>query len=155
MSLLKATRGVQYPLVASFTIDYDDSMVDTGGTERTFPLATDGTYVFDVAALPVGAVILGGNLVVEDLFYIAGTGTITLDIGTETDPDAFSDSAPISLEVAGVTALTYTSTAANEIANGENLRLTFVTTGDPATAGRMHVNLMYVLPGRINEVTAR
>ena len=48
--LRTATRGSQYPLVAEFTFNFDDTMVNVAGALDGF--ATVGSHVFEVINLP-------------------------------------------------------------------------------------------------------
>ena len=66
--LRTATRGNQYPLVAEFTFNFDDTMVDTSGATKDFKVV--GSTVVAAIKLPTNAVITGGAVTTE----IAVTG---------------------------------------------------------------------------------
>lgn len=142
MAKLNATRGSQYPLVASFEASFGDSMVATDGVEKA--LFTAGG-VFDAIQMPQGAEVIGGELVVD--VASDDTGTATVSIGDATDDTRYGatedlkSAARVALDLTG-----YVNTL------GENLRLTIANANGDAAAGKFHVNVMYVVRDRVNEV---
>jgi hypothetical protein len=73
MAKLNATRGAQYPLVAEFTLNFNDTMLNTSGVSKDFGVSTVAeTNSFDVINLPYGAVVTGGEWVTETAFDTAG-----------------------------------------------------------------------------------
>lgn len=138
MSKLHAARGCQYPLVQEFTFNVDDTMVDVDGVERT--LGEGG--VFDIALIPLGAVLIGGEIVTEVAFN--GT-TFGVAVGDAADDDRYLASAD--RKAAARVALVPTG----HRTEGANLRLTITPTGSN-TAGRMTVRPMFVIENRAHEV---
>lgn len=142
MSKLNATRGSQYPLVASFEASFGDTMVATDGVEKDL-FITGG--VFDAIQMPQGAEVVGGELVVE-VASDAGT-TATVSIGDATLATRYGTTE--NLKTAARVALDLTGHV-NTL--GENLRLTIANAGTDATAGKFRINVMYVISDRVNEV---
>ena len=65
MAVLKASRTAQFPLVAEFVFNFNDTAVDSvSGTSKTFGSVFTDAIVFDCIPMPVGAVITGGELIV-------------------------------------------------------------------------------------------
>lgn len=142
MAKLIATRGQQYPLVAEFTFNFDDTMVDTSGAVKDFK--TVGSTVVDAIKLPQGAVVIGGDVVTES----AATGSTAYNISVG---DATSTTRYLSATdktSAGRTALTLTG----YVSNGEQIRVTVNPTVATATGGKFTVRVMYVVRNRVNEV---
>ena len=92
-----ASRTAQFPLSADFTFSFNEWAVDSvTGMKTTFgstaansvdptePALNAGTgIVFDVIPLPVGAVIIGGEVIVETAFVGIGIcATLNLRIMT-------------------------------------------------------------------------
>jgi len=142
MAKLIATRGQQYPLVAEFTFNFDDTMVDTSGAVKDFK--TVGSTVVDAIKLPQGAVVIGGDVVTES----AATGSTAYNISVG---DATSTTRYLSATdktSAGRTALTLTG----YVSNGEQIRVTVNPTVATATGGKFTVRVMYIVRNRVNEV---
>lgn len=142
MAKLIATRGRQYPLVAEFTFNFDDTMVDTSGAVKDFK--TVGSTVVDAIKLPQGAVVIGGDVVTES----AATGSTAYNISVG---DATSTTRYLSATdktSAGRTALTLTG----YVSNGEQIRVTVNPTVATATGGKFTVRVMYIVRNRVNEV---
>jgi NAD/NADP transhydrogenase alpha subunit len=160
------SRTAQYPLYAEFAFNFNDWVVDaTSGSKVTFgstvALSTDPAetgllgavantgIVFDAIALPAGAVITGGELIVETAY--AGSTAATISIGTAASTTAFAST--VDVKTAGRTALTMTTTNAM-LANAvtaNNVRITVAYTVANATAGRVRVRVQYTIDGRANE----
>ena len=142
MAKLIATRGSQWPMVASFEASFGDTMKATDGVEKA--LFTTGG-VFDVIQMPQGAEVIGGELVVD--VASDDTGTATVSIGDATLATRYGTTrnlkatARIALDLTG-----FVNTL------GENLRLTIANAEADATAGKFRVNVMYVIKDRVNEV---
>jgi len=66
LATLRATRSAQYPLTAECTINYNDTFTDTSGVLQT--VSAVGSYTFDAINLPVGAIIVGGDVTTETAF---------------------------------------------------------------------------------------
>lgn len=144
MALLTKTRAAQYPLVQEFVFNFNDTMVDNGGAIKDF--AAVGTPVFKVFSLPVGAIALGGHLIVETA-YANGAGTATVSVGDSGSATRFL--AATDLKTAASTALAIPVTG---LGSGSDVLLTFSIATAAATAGRARVRIMYTIDGRGNEV---
>lgn len=143
MALLKATRNAQWPLMAEFTFNFDDTMVDINGVTKDFK-TFGGNPVVDAINLPANATVIGGELIVETAY--AGTTVATVSIGDSASATRYGSA--INLMSAARTALTLTGYRGA----GENLRLTFNLTVANATAGKATVRVLYTIQGRSNEV---
>lgn len=143
MALLKATRNAQWPLMAEFTFNFDDTMVDINGVTKDFK-TFGGNPVVEAINLPANANVIGGELVVETAY--AGTTVATVSIGDSASATRYGSA--INLMSAARTALTLTGYRGA----GENLRLTFNLTVANATAGKATVRVLYTIQGRSNEV---
>lgn len=143
MALLKATRNAQWPLMAEFTFNFDDTMVDINGVTKDFK-TFGGNPVVDAINLPANATVIGGELIVETAY--AGTTVATVSIGDSASATRYGST--VNLMSAARTALTLTGFRGA----GENLRLTFNLTVANATAGKATVRVLYTIQGRSNEV---
>ncbi len=143
MALLKATRNAQWPLMAEFTFNFDDTMVDINGVTKDFK-TFGGNPVVDAINLPANANVIGGELVVETAY--ASTTVATVSVGDSASATRYGSA--INLMSAARTALTLTGFRGA----GENLRLTFNLTVANATAGKATVRVLYTIQGRSNEV---
>lgn len=144
MAVLKPTRTVQYPVVAEFTFNFDDTMVNTAGASDGF--ATVASHVFDVIPLPVGAIVTGGEVVTET----AVTGSTAYNVSVGDSGSATRYLGATDRVTAGRTALVPTGF----VGAGENIRLTVAPTVATATAGKVTVRVQYILRGKANEVSA-
>lgn len=138
MAKLNSARSAQYVMEGQLTVNFDDTIVDVAGVEKAF--SDDVTAA--VVNLPEGAVIIGGELVVDTAY--AGVTTATLSLGDSVSATRYASA--VDLKTAGHTALTLTG-----FSTTENLRATLAATGSAATAGKFSVRVMYVMPGRANE----
>jgi len=143
MPLLKATRQAQYPLMAEFTFNFDDTMVDINGVTKNFK-TFGGNPVVDAINLPANANVIGGEVAVETAY--AGTTVATVSVGDSGSATRYGSA--INLMSAARTALTLTGYRGA----GENLRLTFNLTVADATAGKVTIRVLYTIQGRGNEV---
>lgn len=157
-----ASRTAQKPLVATFDFNWNDWVIDSADlTKKTFgstvALSADpsesgltgpvaNTVTFDCIPLPPGAVITGGEAIVETAFAGATVHTLSLGIaGTLTGLLSAID-----LKTAARTALTLTTPL---VANsGQNLRATVAYTVANATAGKVRIAVTYRVDGRAEEV---
>jgi len=145
MAKLIATRTAQYPLIAEFVFNYNDTMVDVNGVTKTFGSTAADAGTFEVIPMPVGAIITGGELIVETV--ATGSSAYTVSVGNVVSATAFL--AATSVLSAGRTALT--GLGYNSSANtGGNVRITIANTVN-ATAGKFRVRVAYTLDGRMNE----
>jgi hypothetical protein len=144
MSLLIASRTAQFPLVAEFSFNFDDTMVDTSGDTLDFGLTnvTNATTVV-IIPLPPGAVVTGGAVNCTTIFDSA---TIAITVGDATTADRYLTAADIS--DVGTDALVPTGYVH---ASGENIELVF-TVADVCTTGAATVRVEYVVVDRSCEV---
>lgn len=156
-----ASRSAQWPLVAEFTFNHNDWVVDSAdGAKKTFgstpALSVDpnesgltgaaaATITFDAIPMPVGAVIIGGELIVETA--AAGSTAYTISLGIAGTLTALLNA--VSALATGRTALTLTSPLLASA--GQNLRATVAYTVANATAGKFRLRVMYTIDGRANE----
>lgn len=159
-----ASRTAQTPLVAEFTFDWNDWVVDSAdGTKKTLgstvALSKDpteaaltgpvaNTITFDCIPLPPGAVLCGGELIIETAYTGSTAATITLGIAGALTGILGSTSLMAAANTR--TALLLTTALANNA--GQNVRATIAYTVANATAGKARVRLMYTVDGRMSEV---
>lgn len=163
---LQATRGAQWPLVAEFVFNYNQWVVDSvSGSKVTFGSTvanstdpnesglTAGTgVVFDCIPMPIGAVITGGEVIVETAFVGIGVGA-TLNLGIAGSTSALVSALDLDAAAAGSrTALTLTAPLLCN--SGQNVRLTTAGLTATATAGKVRVRVTYTVDGKANEVCA-
>lgn len=139
MSKLIPTRTAQYPMLAVFEANFDDTMVDINGVEKAFKAG--GT--FDVIPLPPNGEVVGGALVVQTASNDSGTATIT--VGDSGSATRYLGST--TLKSAARTPLVPTGYRGN----GEKLRLTIAAQNGDATAGKFRVNAEFIVKDRVSE----
>ena len=159
-----ASRTAQTPLFADFTFAFNDWAVDSvTGMKTTFgspvaasvdpaePALNAGTgIVFDVIPLPVGAVVTGGEVIVEQAFVGIGAGA-TLTLGIAGDTACYLASLDLDAAVSGArTPLLLTKALASQ--GGQNIRMTTAGLTATATAGKVRVRVQYTIDGRTSEV---
>lgn len=142
MAKLKASRNVQFPLHQEFTFNIADTMKDSTGVEFAFSVV--GSKAYDVINLPSGAVVTGGELVVETVSNDATTATVS--VGDSASAARYLGATNI--KAAARTALVPTGYRGL----GENLRITVANGTGGATTGKVTVRVQYVIPGRAHEV---
>lgn len=143
MSELKITRGAQWPLVAEFTLNFNDTMLNTAGVSKDFGATTvAATNSFDIINLPYGAVVIGGDVVTETAFDSAG---FDITVGDATTADRYL--ASTDRAAAGRTALVPTG----YVSDGAAVRIS-VQCDDACTAGKATVRVLYTIRNRTNEV---
>jgi hypothetical protein len=143
MAKLSSTRGIQYPLVAEFTFNYNDTMVNTAGVSKDFGASNVAeTNSFDIINLPYGAVVIGGEVVTETTFDTAG---LDVTVGDATTGNRYLASTDV--KTAGRTALVPTG----YVSDGSAIRIS-VQCDDACTAGKATVRVMYTIRNRTNEV---
>jgi hypothetical protein len=140
MAKLNAARVAQYPLVAEFTFNFNDTIKGTDGVERAFNAAA---LVADIVELPMGAVVIGGELVVEVSDSVSTTWTLSL--GDAASATRYANA--VSLKSAARTPLTLSGSRLSE-----KIRATLAATGTAPTGGKVTVRVLYVITGRANEV---
>lgn len=144
MAALKPSRTAQNVMEAEFTFSIGDTMTNTSGAADAF--ATAAAHAFDVINLPVGAVVVGGEVVTETAF--TGSTAYNVKVG-----DSGSDTRYLGTTdktTAARTALVPTGYQGT----GENIRLTVTPTVATATAGKITLRVQYVVTGRANEVVS-
>jgi len=141
MAKLKATRGMQYPLFAEFTFNFDDTMLDVNGALVDFK--TVGTVVVDAINLPTGAIVTGGEVVTETA--VGGSTAYNVSVGDSASTVRYLG--VTDKVTAGRTALVPTG----YVGLGEQIRVTVSPTVDAATAGKVTVRVEYIIRNRVNE----
>ena len=142
MSVLKASRTAQWPLVATFSWNFDDTMLNVAGASDEFKTAA--AHVFDVIPLPPGATVIGGDFTVETTF--ATVSTYAVIIGDADVTNRYLGTSDY--KAAARTALVPTG----YVGTGQQIRVTVTPTGSAATAGRATLRVEYVVNNRSNEV---
>jgi hypothetical protein len=142
MAKLIAARTAQYPLVAEFEFNFDDTMMNTSGVEADFGKVNTAATVFEVINVPEGAVIIGGEVVTETAFDAA---TYEIAVGDAAVANRYL--AATDRKGVGRSALVPTGFRTE----GRNLRIT-VTAADVCTTGKGTVRIQYVLKDRAQEV---
>lgn len=163
MSALKGSRSAQYPLAAEFTFNWNNWVTDTAdGTKKTLgssvanstdPLETGltgpvaNTITFDAIPLPYGAVITGGEVIVET--QGVGPTAYTCSVGITGSLTTLANAVDLKGASGTRTALTLTSPLLCN--SGQNVRLTIAYTVANATAGKARVRVQYTIDGRSAE----
>lgn len=161
---LNASRTAQWPLMAEFVFTHNGWVIDSvdqvkktfgstvaNSTDPLEPGLTAGTgVVFDCIPMPVGAVIVGGEVIVETAFVGIGAGA-TLNLGIAGSTSALVSALDLDAATAGArTALTLTAPLLCNA--GQNVRLTTAGLTATATAGKVRVRVQYTIDGRTSEV---
>lgn len=142
MSRLIASRTAQWPLVAEFTFNFDDTMTMTDGSTKDFGKTNVAATSAVIIPLPPGATVIGGEVVTETAFDAASYNVTIGDTAvadrylTSTDKKSVGRTAIVPTGYRGV---------------GENIVLGFQA-ADPCTAGKMTVRIQYVVANRASEV---
>ncbi len=166
MSKLLASRTAQYPLVQEFAFNFNDYVTDSvdqvkktlGSTVAiadpvsavaglTGPVAN--TITFDCIPLPIGAVLIGGELIIETQ-GVNGANAYTITLGIAGALTSILGSTSLMAAANTRTALLLTS-ALQSNAAGNNVRATIAYTVANPTAGKARVRLMYTIDGRVSE----
>lgn len=147
MALKQATRGAQPVMSAEFAFSFNDTMKDTAGALKTFGSVYTDAGVFEVINLPQGAVVVGGELIIEE----AGVGptAYTVAVGHSAWAGAFLAATDLKAVAGTRAALTGLGLAA---VDGKNVRVTIASTVANATAGKFRIRVNYTTDGRITEV---
>ena len=144
MSLLIPSRTAQFPLVAEFTFNFDDTMVDESGDTLDFGLLNvANATTFMVIPLPPGAVVTGGSV---DCLIVFDSATFAITVGDATSAARYLTAADIS--DVGTDALVPTG---YRHTTGENIEIV-CTIADVCTTGRATVRVEYVIEDRSCEV---
>ena len=139
MAAIQKDQNRQWPLSLEKTFNFDDDFGDDSAAQTA--------VVVELARLPVGARVVGGEIVVEEV-WDNGTAA-TVDIGDVTDPDRYTAS-PVDLTALGRTALTLDGFKTTEVER--DVDLTPVFTGANGTQGSAYVRIQYVIENKANEV---
>jgi len=143
MAEIKITRGAQWPLMAEFTLNFDDTMNNTSGVSKDFGKTTVAeTNSFDIINLPYGAVVVGGDVITETVFDTAGWD---ITVGDSTTADRYLGATDV--KSAARVALVPTG----YVSDGASLRIS-VQCDDVCTTGKLTVRVLYTIRNRINEV---
>ncbi len=88
MALKKITRAAQWPLVAEFTASFSDTATDAvTGAVKGFGTTIAENLILDAIALPQGAVVCGGEVIVET--QGVGPTAYTVKLGVAGDDACF------------------------------------------------------------------
>lgn len=142
MAVLKATRATQSPQYAQFKFTITDTMLDIAGVSKAFSAAAP---VMDVINLPMGAIVVGGDVTVETVSNDSSTATIA--VGDSSTANRYLTAT--SIKSAARTALVPTGFRNT---SGLNLRITLANAGGDATAGVVTVRVLFIIDGRADEV---
>lgn len=159
-----ASRSAQEALTAQHTFSFNEWSVDSvSGVKTTYgstvATSTDPTeaglvagtgIVFDCIPLPVGAVVIGGEVIVEEAYVGVGVGA-TLTVGIAGNTACYLAALDLDAAAAGSrTPLLLTSALASN--NGQNVRMTTAGLTATATAGKVRIRVTYTIDGRTTEV---
>jgi hypothetical protein len=145
MAVLKTNRSAQWLLAATFTFDIasGDTLANTAGTTVAVG-AVVGAQAFDAIHLPNRARVIGGGLTVLTVGNDGGAQTLSVgDSGSATRYLGATN-----IKAAARTALVPTGF----VGAGEDLRITLSNGNGDATAGKVSVDILYLIDGRANEV---
>lgn len=141
MALLKATRTAQWPLVAEFVFSFNDTMADVAGVTKTFGSVFGDAGNFEIIPMPLGAVIVGGEVIVET--QGAGPTAYSINVGINGDASALASGVDLKAAAGTRTALTLTKPLLSNA--GQNIRMAVTSTVANATAGKARVRVMYTM----------
>lgn len=144
MAKLLAARTSQNLQEAEFTFNFDDTIADINGVTKTFGSVYTDAPVAQIINLPEGAVIVGGEAVVET--QGVGPTAYTISLGDSASATRYLSAFDLKGAVGARTALTLTG-----FRTTENLRLTMTSTVANATAGKATIRVLFVLAGKANE----
>lgn len=136
MEILK-DAGRQYPLSAEVVIGFADGLTVAQAI---------GTGIQDLLKLPVNSRVIGGEIVVEEV-WDSGTSAV-VDIGDVTDPDRYT-ATPVDLTALGRTALTLSGFKTSE--TERTVDIDPVLVGTDATQGRAYIRVQYVVENKAHE----
>ena len=149
MALKKITRAAQWPLVAEFTASFSDTAKDAvTGAVKGFGTTAAENLVLDAIALPQGAVVCGGEVIVET--QGVGPTAYTVKLGVAGDDACFL--AASDLLAAANTRYPLLLTKQLAVNDGKDLRLTMASTVAAATAGKFRIRVMYTIDGRADNL---
>lgn len=144
MALLTSARTAQSPLVASFTFNFNDTMVPkAGGAAVDFGLTNLAATTVVAIPLPPNSVVTGGSILTHTTFDTAG---YSVSIGDSSVADRYK--AATDVKTAGSYALVPTGFLN---ASGLNIEVLFDNV-DVCTAGKCTITVEYIVLGRACEV---
>lgn len=141
MAIKIATRGAQYPLLATFRFSFNDTFLDENKVSKDFK--TVGTTFMDAIKFPANGIVIGGEVVTE----VAVTGSAAYNVSVGDSNNATRYLGATNRATAGRTPLVPTG----YVGVGEDIRITVSPTTADATAGTIAVRVMYVIVDRMNE----
>lgn len=148
MALKTATRSAQWPLVAEFVASFNDTAKDSvTGALKTFGSVFGDAIVFDAINIPPGAVVMGGEVIVET--QGVGPTAYTVAVGIAGTPAAYLAATDLKAASGTRVALTGLGLISND---GQNVRITIASSVANATAGKFRVRIHYTVDGKANEV---
>ena len=149
MALKKISRASQWPLVAEFTASFNDTAADAvTGAVKGFGTTIAENLILDAIALPQGAVVCGGEVIVET--QGVGPTAYTVKLGVSGDDACFL--AASDLLAAANTRYPLLLTKQLAAVDGKDLRLTMASTVAAATAGKFRIRVMYTIDGRADNL---
>lgn len=157
-----AARTTQRIQVAEFVVNFNEFVIDSvDGTKKTFgstvaastdPLESGltgpvaNTVSFDCIPMPVGAVVVGGEMIVEAA--VTGSTAYTISVGIAGSLTSLL--AATSALATSRTALLLTTPLVSNA--GQNLRATVAYTVANATAGKARIRVQYTIDGKADDV---
>lgn len=165
---VQAARTAQRIQAAELVFNFNDWAIDSvDGVKKTFGssvaladpagvvpgLTAPAGLVSDLINMPPGAVVVGGEVIVETAYTGIGAGA-TLSVGTAAAPTALLNAMDLDAATSGSRAAL--ALTAPLVANaGNNLRVTVAgMTAGGATAGKVRVRVEYTIDGRAEEVVS-
>lgn len=122
-----------------------------GNVKMTYEFSTDGGGIGTITpvnspTLPVGAIILGGVIDITTTLTSGGAATIALGLGSGAQVAALKAATAVATYAAGTTVpVIPVFTAATYLKVAADTRLTLTVAAFALTAGKMDVNLVYVM----------
>lgn len=135
MAAIQKDQNRQWPLSLEKTVLFSDNLA-----------AVADSVASELARLPVGARVTGGEIIVEVVWNTGTSGV--MDIGDVTDPNRYA--AAVNLHALGRTALLLTGFKVTEVERDVDVDPTFV--GADATQGQAYIRIEYVIENKANEV---
>lgn len=126
----------QYSLWAEVNIAFDDGLTVAQAI---------GTGIQDLLDIPTGAVVVGGEIVVTEI-WDSGTSAV-VDVGDGDDPDRYTSS-PVALTALGRTALTLTGF---KYTGEDTIDIDPVLVGADASQGQATIRVEYTIEDRGHE----
>ena len=136
---IQKEQGRQWSLSAEIVVTYDQDLGEDS--------AADTAVLQEAFRLPIGARVVGGEIVVEEV-WDNGT-TATIDLGNTGDADRYT-AAVIDLTALGRTALQLDGLAI--VAATRDVEIDPIFAGTDSTQGRAYIRMDYVIDGKANEV---